>query len=93
MTIMVIMRNAAKTSVVEAKAHFSELVYRAERKGCSTTIYRRGRAVAVIAPVGSVREEPRRAPAEALAHFESMVGHAPVATESIRESMGRSRCD
>ena len=50
-------------------------------------------AVAVIAPVGSVKEKPRRTPEEALAHFESMVGHAPVPTEGIRESMGRSRCD
>jgi prevent-host-death family protein len=92
---MVMMGKGSRASVVEAKAHFSELIYRAERKGRATTIYRRGRAVAVIAPVAANTDQPsrKRTPEEAMAHFEKMIAHAPPVTESIRDSMGRNRCD
>jgi antitoxin (DNA-binding transcriptional repressor) of toxin-antitoxin stability system len=89
------MRKGSGASIVEAKAHFSELIYAAERKGRATTIYRRGRAVAVIAPVTAEATEParERTSEQALAHFEQMIAHAPPTNESIRESMGRNRCD
>ena len=92
MTIMVIMRNAAKASVAEAKAHLSELDYRAERRGRPTIICRRGRPVAVIAPIEASAHSPR-SPEEAVVRFEKMIAHAPANTENIRDAMGRNRCD
>jgi prevent-host-death family protein len=89
------MRTRLRASVGEAKAHLSELIDAAERKGHSTTIYRRGRAVAVITPVttNAIEAAHERTSDEALAHFEKMIAHAAAANENIRDSMGRDRCD
>ena len=84
-----------KTSVANAKAHFSELVDLAEHKGQRILILRHGKPAAAIVPVDVASEERR--PRLTLKAFDAlvdrMIAAAPETTMTIEEALGRDRLD
>ena len=89
---MVLMR---RTSLVEAKAHLSDLVDRAERTGQLTLICRHGRPAAAIVPVNVAESAEAGSslgllPAEAIALLDRMAKR-PLPDMSVDEALGRDR--
>jgi prevent-host-death family protein len=85
------------TTLVEAKAHLSELVDRAERKGQLTLICRHGKPAAAIVPVDVATSAEARATArlsekEASALLDRMASRA-LPEMTIDEALGRERLD
>lgn len=91
---MVLMR---RTSLVQAKAHLSDLVDRAERRGQLTLICRHGRPAAAIVPVdvaasADAKSSPALSPEKAIALLDRMAERAE-SEMSLDEALGRNRID
>ena len=86
-----------KTSLVEAKAHLSELVDRAEYKRQLTLICRHGKPAAAIVPVdvaalAIAKLSPRLSPDNAMALLDRMAARMQP-DMVIDEALGRDRLD
>jgi prevent-host-death family protein len=87
-----------RASLVQAKAHLSELVDEAEHKGKSVLILRHGKPAAAIVPIDLV-PGARPAPAQPMSAKEArslmarLVKDAPESAMSIEEALGRDRLD
>ena len=83
-----------KTSVANAKAHFSELVDLAEHKGQRVLILRHGKPAAAIVPVDVAEQDRPRMTVDAFdALLDRMIAAAPETTMTIEEALGRDRLD
>jgi prevent-host-death family protein len=90
----VIMTSMRKTSIANAKAHFSKLVDLAEHRGQRVLILRHGKPAAAIVPVDVAAEERPRMTLEAFdALLDRMIAAAPKTTMTIDAALGRGRLD
>jgi len=85
-----------KTSLVNAKAHLSELVDAAEHRGQRILILRHGKPAAAIVPVRvaegmTKRRVMTKAQAEAL--LDEVAATAPSSRMSWEEALGRARLE
>jgi prevent-host-death family protein len=87
------MTHMRKTSVANAKAHFSELVDLAEHKRQRVLILRHGKPAAALVPVDAMAEPPRLSLAAFDALVDRMISAAPERTMTIEEALGRDRLD
>lgn len=86
------MTSMRKTSVANAKAHFSELVDLAEHKGQRVLILRHGKPAAAIVPVDVAAAPRPRMTIEAFdALLDRMIAAAPETRMTIEEALGRDR--
>jgi prevent-host-death family protein len=90
---MVIMTSMRRTSVADAKAHFSELVDLAEHKRQRVLILRHGKPAAALVPVDAAEEQPRLTLAAFDALVERMISATPEKTMTTEEALGRGRLD
>jgi prevent-host-death family protein len=85
-----------RTSLVQAKAHLSELVDAAEHRGQRILILRHGKPAAAIVPV-RVAEEGTKSrvmtQSQAEAFLDGIAALAPESKMSIGEALGRDRLD
>jgi prevent-host-death family protein len=82
-----------RTSVADAKAHFSELVDLAEHKGQRVLILRHGKPAAALVPVDASKEQPRLTLAAFDALVERMISATPEKSMTMEEALGRGRLD
>ncbi|HEY8089901.1 MAG TPA: type II toxin-antitoxin system Phd/YefM family antitoxin [Polyangiaceae bacterium] len=85
-----------RTSLVEAKAHLSELVDAAEHRGQRILILRHGKPAAAIVPVRVAEEGARprsMTQAQAEAFLDEIAASAPESGMSIAEALGRDRLE
>jgi prevent-host-death family protein len=85
-----------QTPLVKAKAHLSELVDAAERRGQRILILRHGKPAAAIVPVKVAQQgaEPRTmTPVQAEAFLDAIAHSAPRSAMSIDEALGRDRVE
>jgi len=91
-----ILDHMQRTSLVKAKAHLSELVDAAERRGQRILILRHGKPAAAIVPVKVAEESARHrlmTQGQAEAFLDDIAASAPDLGMSIDEALGRNRLD
>jgi prevent-host-death family protein len=96
MSMWTILDHMQRTSLVQAKAHLSELVDAAEHRGQRILILRHGKPAAAIVPVRVAEEGTKRramTQAQAEAFMDEIAASAPNAKMSIAEALGRDRLD
>jgi prevent-host-death family protein len=83
-----------KTSVANAKAHFSELVDLAEHKGQRILILRHGKLAAAIVPVNVAMGNRPRLSLDAFdTLIDRMTAEGPETAMTIEQALGRDRLD
>lgn len=89
-----ILDQVRRTSLVNAKAHLSELVDAAERRGQRILILRHGKPAAAIVPVRLAEESSKyrlMTAAQAEAFLDDIAASAPRLEMSVDEALGRNR--
>jgi prevent-host-death family protein len=91
-----ILDHMQRTSLVNAKAHLSELVDAAEHRGQRILILRHGKPAAAIVPVqlAEGKTKPRvMTVAQAEAFLDRTAAAAPESNMTVAEALGRDRLD
>ena len=87
-----------RTSLVQAKAHLSELVDLAEHKGQPVLILRHGKPAAAIVPVDAVPGLRRAAThpmsaKQARSFMDELIASVPPSDMTLEDALGRNRLD
>ncbi len=91
-----ILDHMQRTSLVQAKAHLSELVDAAEHRGQRILILRHGKPAAAIVPVRVAEGQSKgrmMTKAQAEAFMDEIVAEAPKSKMSTAAALGRDRLD
>ena len=94
---MVILVHVKKTSLVQAKAHLSELVDAAEHRGQRVLILRHGKPAAAIVPVAVAQRRTAVRPPMSAVEAEKLLSDLTTSSSSdamsLDEALGRSRLE
>ena len=94
---MVILVHVKKTSLVQAKAHLSELVDAAEHRGQRVLILRHGKPAAAIVPVAVAQRRTAVRPPMSAVEAEKLLSDLTRSSSSdamsLDEALGRSRLE